>query len=377
MENYTNPDENTSQSYISSPSIYNRDEQPKKSILKNGPDSPAKKRLQTSNNARVSFNLIDQVLLADPKRNTLQWEENLKKSKTSINSKSSSKKNSVEYLPEGSTPSIMNYINEKINQKEKAKNKNKNFLKKTVTENDIVSSIFNNKISDLNDEKSQQSGIKRIKSAIFQKKPTLNSSSTINSYNTQFQINIYKINQGNSEINLNPIMKVSNSSNLYKLNEEEFQEYKKKLNDSDYYKYLYERKVGLIRGYCANSFRNNQIINEDKLNIGVNLKPSQIRESDSSTSVNISFFSIFDGHGGESVSEELRVNFIDILLDDLEILTDTEGALFRTFQKMEDRIILRNNKKSKENLIDKGGSCALMVLIIGTEILINFYYYFL
>jgi hypothetical protein len=358
MEHYNNTEEQTVRSLMSSPSFISRDDVPRKSILRNGSMSPPRKRMLGKIIPRVSFNIIDEIFKSELKRKPTKFNEFVERKKSASPPQ---KKNTYDFgNHQGS--SILNVIKKQIIAEENYKKKG---IKKTVANNEIVSSIFRDKFRENPEETQDQSSQKkRGKSVTFKKDSTFGTSSTVNTNNTQFQINIYKINQNSADFNLNHDSSesiISLDESMSKSNENQLEDFKQLTEDPNFYKSIYDRQVGSVAGFCSNSFINYKSTNEDKLSIGINLKPRQMRTN---VSAMVNFFSIFDGHRGDSVSEDLRSNFRETLMEDLEFLSDTEDALTRTFQKMEEKIILRNNLKTRENLVDKGGSCALVLVMI-------------
>ncbi len=83
----------------------------------------------------------------------------------------------------------------------------------------------------------------------------------------------------------------------------------------------------------------------------------------------ISYFSIFDGHGGETCSSFLKNNFLNYLIEDKNFPNDIKESLINTINKVEKEF----NKRYvdiKNNNIDFSGSCALILLIIENKIYI-------
>ena len=83
----------------------------------------------------------------------------------------------------------------------------------------------------------------------------------------------------------------------------------------------------------------------------------------------MSYFAIFDGHGGQLCSSFLKKNFLNYLIEDKHFPNDIKESLINTIKKIEKEF----NKKYVDilnNNIDFSGSCALILLIIENKIYI-------
>ena len=81
-----------------------------------------------------------------------------------------------------------------------------------------------------------------------------------------------------------------------------------------------------------------------------------------------SYFSVFDGHGGNKCAEFLRDNLLKLICDNDYFPNDIEKAIKYGFSEA-DKIFLENAAKDGE-LIDNSGSCGLLLLIIDNKIYI-------
>jgi protein phosphatase 2C family protein 2/3 len=77
--------------------------------------------------------------------------------------------------------------------------------------------------------------------------------------------------------------------------------------------------------------------------------------------LNVHYFAIYDGHGGDRVAEILRNNLHKLIIYDPNFLKDPEGVILKSFATVE------NELKKPEN-IDKSGSCAVVIILIGNNI---------
>ena len=125
-----------------------------------------------------------------------------------------------------------------------------------------------------------------------------------------------------------------------------------------------QKPLGLVKSCAYNTYKG--IIkerNEDKVIVVSPIPKPQ--KSKIRTWPKMSFFGIFDGHGGESCSEYLKNNFLNILLDNKNFPYDIKLSLTETFSKLEDDFI--NQNKGKEDM-DKSGSCALVCIMTDNKI---------
>lgn len=358
----------------------------RKSILKNGSDSffgsPQNKQRKQS---RVSFNLIDEVWRSELIQQHAKDQEKKKdlKSQNNIEATTDKKEISLDIsnnirtvnLDVKNNPaiyittnnknnySIINNVNYPEQNKDPPKPKPIAPFKKR---NSVVVGLTDRKRFMLNKDS--------VLDEMYYEKNSFTKNSQIDSErrksflggldnkNPQLMINIYKI-RNEKEIDEKRRNEES-FTKLQTLNDFRKQEHKQLLDDPNYFKLVYEKKVGDISGFCANTFKNFKNKNEDKINVGINLKLKNQNYFSEEKKI-INYFSVFDGHGGESVAEELRLNLRDFILADLNFLEDTEGAILRAFDKIEDSIIVKNKSSdNNEAIIDKSGSCAILALLI-------------
>ena len=105
----------------------------------------------------------------------------------------------------------------------------------------------------------------------------------------------------------------------------------------DYYEkaQFSNKQIGALKSYGYNTFNGLfKDTNEDKI-IVVN----QIKKPASSkmkTWPKISYFGIFDGHGGEGCSDFLKDNFLNYLVENKNFPFDIKLSLTETFEKIEE-----------------------------------------
>ena len=83
----------------------------------------------------------------------------------------------------------------------------------------------------------------------------------------------------------------------------------------------------------------------------------------------ISYFAIFDGHGGEECSEFLKNNFLNYLVENKNFPFDIKLSMIETFQKIEEDFFKLKCKDTLEES-EKSGSCALISIIFDNKIYI-------
>ena len=128
------------------------------------------------------------------------------------------------------------------------------------------------------------------------------------------------------------------------------------------------KSIGSLKSYGYNTFHGLfKEINEDKI-IVIN----QIKKPASSkmkTWPKISYFGIFDGHGGEGCSEFLKNNLLNYLIDNKNFPFDIKTSLTESFEKAEEEFFkLKCSGDIKQ--YDKSGSCALVSILFDNKIYI-------
>ena len=127
------------------------------------------------------------------------------------------------------------------------------------------------------------------------------------------------------------------------------------------------KSMGLIKGYSVNT--NQGIVrnyNEDRVTIIINMiKPINYKKP---YWPKISFFGIYDGHGGKGCAEFLKDNLHKFIANDKNFPENISESIYSGFYKAEKEFL--NNyaiNKNTNNIIDKSGSCALIMLIIDSK----------
>ena len=127
-----------------------------------------------------------------------------------------------------------------------------------------------------------------------------------------------------------------------------------------------QKPIGIVKSFSYNSYKGlTKENNEDRV-IAVSPIPKP-QKTIHRTWPKMSYFAVFDGHGGENCSDYLKNNFLNILIENKSFPHDIKLALTETFEKIEEEI-LNKNKGKKLNEIDTSGSCALVSIITENKI---------
>ena len=128
------------------------------------------------------------------------------------------------------------------------------------------------------------------------------------------------------------------------------------------------KNMGVVKSYGVNTYQGIvRNYNEDRVSIIINMnKPKDYIKG---RWPKTSFFGIYDGHGGEGCSEYLRDNLHKLICNNDYFPENIPEAIKFGISKAEQEFI--NNfalSENKEEIIDKSGSCAIIILIVDTNI---------
>jgi len=128
------------------------------------------------------------------------------------------------------------------------------------------------------------------------------------------------------------------------------------------------KQVGPLKSFGYNTYQGLfKDYNEDRVSVcSLVKKPSSTKMK---TWPKISYFGIFDGHGGEECSEFLKNNYMNYLVENANFPFDIKLSMIESFQKIEEDFF---KLKCKDNLddSDKSGSCALVSVIFDNKVYI-------
>ena len=128
-----------------------------------------------------------------------------------------------------------------------------------------------------------------------------------------------------------------------------------------------KKKMGIIQSYGVNTYQGIvRHYNEDRVSIIINMnKPKDFNKK----WPKISFFGIYDGHGGEGCSEYLRDNLHKLICDNNEFFPENIPEAIRLgFKKAENDFLNNYALNSQKKIVDRSGSCAVIILIVDQKI---------
>jgi serine/threonine protein phosphatase PrpC len=131
------------------------------------------------------------------------------------------------------------------------------------------------------------------------------------------------------------------------------------------------KSMGIIRAYGANTYQGLvRNYNEDRVSIIINMnKPPNYNKK---YWPKTSFFGIYDGHGGSKCADFLRDSLHKLIFNDENYPENISEAIKNGFLKAENEFL--NNyaldKNNNMNIIDRSGSCAIVIIIADTKIYI-------
>ncbi len=129
-----------------------------------------------------------------------------------------------------------------------------------------------------------------------------------------------------------------------------------------------QKTLGLVKSFACNSYKGLTKKNNEDRAIVVSPIPKP-QKTIHRTWPKMSYFAVFDGHGGEKCSEYLKNNFLNFLIENKNFPFDIKISLIETFEKIEEDIYNQNKGKSLKE-IDSSGSCALVSIISENKIYI-------
>ena len=130
-----------------------------------------------------------------------------------------------------------------------------------------------------------------------------------------------------------------------------------------------KKTMGYVKSYGVNTYQGIvRNYNEDRVSIIINMnKPKNYLKK----WPKISFFGIYDGHGGEGCAEYLRDNLHKLICEN-DLFPDNIPEAIKLGISKAEYDFLNNYALSpnKEEILDKSGSCAIIIIIVDTLIYI-------
>ncbi|KAL4479202.1 hypothetical protein ABPG72_011414 [Tetrahymena utriculariae] len=332
----SNPYSSPLQQSVSVPSVEN---QPQKQLVGIGSSISSR---QPTNNIPSSHNLKEQ------QTNSNNYNQNGNNTTTNINSSSNyysissarppsngtTKKEIAlgsQYMQYSSLGKNLNYLNSPSTQSSKIQNSQQSILSPNSKQSRLQSS-----------ENSQKTPLKAIQPTQVTGQSSIFNQNSINQPN---QLNNKQSSTQNTTLN-NDLL---DARMLPKID-------KSKIST---------KQIGVVHAYGANTHQGLiRGYNEDRVSIILNMvKPQE--KSHVADWPNISFFAIYDGHGGAQCADFLRDQLHFYIIKDEEFPKNPQRAIHNGFVKAEDAFI-----KITESQIplDKSGSCAIVVMLINEQI---------
>ena len=128
--------------------------------------------------------------------------------------------------------------------------------------------------------------------------------------------------------------------------------------------------MGNIKAYGANTYQGLvRNYNEDRVSIIINMtKPENYKKK---VWPKISFFGIYDGHGGSKCADFLRDFLHKIIFSNENFPENIEKCLKNSFLRAENEFLYKiASDKSTGNVLDRSGSCGIILIIVDTKIYI-------
>ena len=166
--------------------------------------------------------------------------------------------------------------------------------------------------------------------------------------------------------------KINSKNNKNQINLNNNESFLNNIFSKTYPKYpecnISQKALGIVKSFAYNSFKG--LVKENNEDRVIVVSPIQKPHKTIHRSwPKMSYFGVFDGHGGESCSEFLKNNFLNRLLENKNFPFDIKLSFTETFEKIEEEFYNKNKGKPKEE-IDTSGSCALVSIITENKIFI-------
>ena len=129
------------------------------------------------------------------------------------------------------------------------------------------------------------------------------------------------------------------------------------------------KQIGPLKSYSYNTYQGlYKDNNEDRVSVcSLVKKPAS---SKMKVWPKISYFAVFDGHGGEECSEFLEKNFLNYLVENANFPFDIKLSMIEACQKIEEGFFKEFCKDKIENS-NFSGSCALIAVVFDNKIFIG------
>lgn len=129
------------------------------------------------------------------------------------------------------------------------------------------------------------------------------------------------------------------------------------------------KQIGPVKSYSYNTYQGlYKENNEDRVSVCSSVK----KPASSKMKVwpKISYFAVFDGHGGEECSEFLEKNFLNYLVENANFPFDIKLSMIEACQKVEEGFFKEFCKDKIEDS-NSSGSCALIAVVFDNKVYIG------
>ena len=129
------------------------------------------------------------------------------------------------------------------------------------------------------------------------------------------------------------------------------------------------KQIGPVKSYSYNTYQGlYKENNEDRVSVCSSVK----KPASSKMKVwpKISYFAVFDGHGGEECSEFLEKNFLNYLVENANFPFDIKLSMVEACQKVEEGFFKEFCKDKIEDS-NSSGSCALIAVVFDNKVYIG------
>ena len=129
-----------------------------------------------------------------------------------------------------------------------------------------------------------------------------------------------------------------------------------------------KKPYSTFKTYAANSYQGTtRTYNEDRIVIIPNMKKP--KSFVGKTWPKVSFFGLYDGHGGERCADFLKDHLHSFIINDSNFPIDVKEAIKNGFERAEkDFLSIAVDPTNKNVLNDDSGSCACVIIIVDKTI---------
>ena len=131
------------------------------------------------------------------------------------------------------------------------------------------------------------------------------------------------------------------------------------------------KSYGPVKAYAANTNQGiSRDYNEDRVSIIININQNLSNKcKEKKEWPKASYFSVFDGHGGNKCADFLKNNLLTLICESKFYPQDIEKAIKHGFNEA-DKAFLKLVQKEGGEITDNSGSCGLILLVFETKIYI-------